>query len=100
MGLLKPPEVSLNSNLEGTINGFLPFQVEAYHKLKDLDAGLMLMDTGTGKTICATGILKYHIEYLKDIDYCIVAVKNHNKINFQRMIKEFGGLNSTIIDGP
>lgn len=92
------PEVELNSDFPGNIRGFLPFQVRAYNKLKDVDAGIMLMSTGTGKSFVSTGLLKYHLQN-NEFDVAIIAAKSHNKINFQRFLKKFGDLDSIVIDG-
>lgn len=92
------PEVELNSDFPGTIRGFLPFQVRAYNKLKNLDSGIMLISTGCGKSIISIGLLKYHLQN-NEFDIAIIAVKAHNKINFQRFLKKFGDLDSIVIDG-
>jgi SNF2 family DNA or RNA helicase len=93
------PEISLNSDFPNTLNGFLPFQVKAYNFLKDLDSGIMLMDTGVGKSVVSIGLLKYHL-LKENIDVAIVVCKAHNKFNFQRELKEKGDLDALIIDGP
>src|SRR5438128_10277854 len=51
--LREPPPFSIESNLDGTVNGFLPWQIEGYNKLikPDHRGGLCFWDTGTGKTV-------------------------------------------------
>lgn len=89
-----PPPFELNSSLEGTINGLLPYQLQGFNYLKDLKGGVALWSTGVGKTLCAISLLKYH-EY----DVALYVVKSHNKINTQRSLKRFGSLESVVVDG-
>lgn len=91
------PPISLHSPLEGTINGLLPYQVQGFNFLKDLDGGVALMSTGTGKTVVATALLKH---FQGEFDIAWFVVKSHNKINTQRILKKMGDLDSVILDGP
>lgn len=98
-GLNDPPDIHLHSNMEGTINGLLPFQVQAFNFLKDLDGGVMLHDTGTGKSVGATALLKHHFKN-DNIDLAWFVCKSHNKVNVQRLLKKIGDMDSVILDGP
>lgn len=97
--LNKVPAITLNSDLEGTINGFLPFQIQGFNFLKDLDAGVAMWSTGTGKTVLASALLKFHAQ-LADFDLAWVVVKAHNKINTQRTLKRLANIDSLVLDGP
>src|SRR6185437_15800483 len=47
------PDVTLNSDLENTVQGFLPWQIIGYNKLirdESRPAGIAVWDTGAGKT--------------------------------------------------
>lgn len=94
-----PPSVEITSSLSGTINGLLPYQVQGFNFMKDLDAGAAIWDTGSGKSILAAALLKYHFE-LMDFDYAIFVVKSHNKINMQRTLLRLANVNSVVLDGP
>ncbi len=89
-----PPPVSLNSDMEGTVNGFLPWQVQGVNFLKDI-SGKAIHSTGTGKTAVATGLIKYQIG---KFDICMYVCKAHNKIGTQRKLKQLGGIDSIILD--
>lgn len=93
--LNRKPEVSIASNFEGTVNGFLPFQVQGYNMLKDLRAGVFRWDTGTGKTVLATALLKYHLEQ-GSFDTAFMVTKRLNKENTKRKFWKLGGLPSLI----
>ncbi len=94
--LNETPDVSLTSPFEKTINGLLPFQVQGYNALKDLPAGIARWDTGTGKTVLATAILKHHLVQ-SQIDTGFVIVKATNKINTQRKLYRLGGIDSVVV---
>lgn len=98
-GLNEEPAVTLNSTLPGTVNGMLPYQVQGFNFLKDLAGGVAMWSTGTGKTVLASALLKYHTDML-DFDLAFVVVKSHNKINTQRTLLGLSGVESTILDGP
>lgn len=93
-----PPDIELNSDMPGAINGMLPFQVQGYNFLKDLDGGVVMWSTGTGKTVLATALVKHHLER-QSFDTCWFVVKGHNKINTQRALKRLGSIDSTVIRG-
>lgn len=96
--LNETPSVVINSGFEDTSNGFLPFQVQGFNFLKDLEAGVAMWSTGTGKTVLATGLMKYH-RGLEDFDTAFVCVKSKNKVNTARKFKRFGDLDTTVIRG-
>lgn len=93
-----PPEVSINSTLEGTVNGLLPYQVQGYNALKDETGAFALWGTGTGKTVLSIALLKYRI--LKgSIDACLIFVQAHNKVNTARWFERLGDFQSYIVEG-
>jgi len=94
------PDVEIQSDLPGTISGFLPFQIQGYNLLKDKQAGIANWSTGTGKSVLACGLVRHHYDR-DDFDVCIWVVKTHNKINTQRTMGRLIGLedNSVVIDG-
>jgi SNF2 family DNA or RNA helicase len=90
--------VEIASDLEGTINGFLPYQIEGFNFLKDVDGGVAVWSTGTGKTVLAAALLKYHLVQ-EDFDLAFFVVKNHNKVNTQRSLKRLTDIDSIILEG-
>ena len=94
-----PPPVTITSSLPGTVNGLLPFQVQGFNFLKDLPGGVAMWSTGTGKTVLASALIKYHIDKA-DFDYCWVVVKAHNKFNTARTLERLAHVNCTVLDGP
>jgi SNF2 family DNA or RNA helicase len=95
-----PPEVELNSKLPGTVKGFLPFQARGFNLLKDLDGGVAVWSTGTGKTVLASALIKYALESTDhQPNLVVVVVKAHNKVNTKRALKRLVGLESTVIRG-
>jgi hypothetical protein len=99
VGLNDDPPFELNSDLPKAEKGFLPFQRQGFNKLKDLDAGVALWSTGTGKTVLATAYVKYHV-MKDDFDLCLFTVKSSNKINTQRKLETLAGINSVVVSGP
>jgi SNF2 family DNA or RNA helicase len=101
-GLQDRPPVTIQSTLEGTTNGFLPWQVRGFNKLirpTDLKGGLCFWDTGTGKTVfVASGIL-WHTVVRNDAELVFVVVKSNNKRDMQRKLKKLAGIDSRILDG-
>ena len=95
------PDVQMQSTLPGTINGFLPFQIQGYNFLKTKQAGIANWSTGTGKSVLACGLVRHHYDN-DNFDICLWVVKTHNKINTQRTMGRLIGLedNSVVIDGP
>jgi superfamily II DNA or RNA helicase len=87
-----PPPVKVNSDMPNTVNGFLPWQVQGVNFLKDI-SGKAIHSTGTGKTIVATGLIKYNT-----YDICLYVCKAHNKISTQRKLKSLGDIDSIILD--
>lgn len=100
-GLDMNPDVQLQSELPGTVQGFLPFQVQGYNFLKTKQAGIANWSTGTGKSVLACGLVLHHHNN-DNFDICLWVVKTHNKINTQRTMGRLIGLeeNSIVIDGP
>lgn len=97
--LSDPPSIDIHSTMEGTVNGLLPFQVEGFNFLKDLDGGVSLWQTGTGKSILATSLIQYH-RNLDHFDLAFFVAKTHNKVNIQRSLQRYGGIESIVVDGP
>lgn len=96
-----PPTFSIKSRLPGTINGFLPWQIEGYNKLirpEGLKGGLCFWDTGTGKTIFVAMGIKHHLAK-HDVDTILVVVKSNNKVDMQRKLKKLAGIDSVILEG-
>jgi SNF2 family DNA or RNA helicase len=93
--LVQAPEVVVNSDLPGTINGLLPFQVQGFNFLKDLAAGFANWSTGTGKTALGVAQTLYH----RDFDLTVWVVKTHNKINTARTLERLGGIKPIVVDG-
>lgn len=93
------PEISLNSQLKGTENGLLPYQVQGFNFLKNKEAGVAMWSTGTGKTVLANALLKFHLE-LGDFDYAFFVVRAHNKFNTQRALSGLSNIDSVVLDGP
>lgn len=96
--LHEKPEIALASDFEGTVNGLLPYQVQGYNFLKDLTGGVAMWSTGTGKTVLASALLKYHVS-LSDFDTAFVVVKTHNKVNTQRALSRLAGIDSLVLEG-
>ncbi len=100
--LRNPPPFALNSSLENTIHGMFPWQVEGFNKLirdEDLQAGLVIWDTGTGKTAFIASAIKWHEEQGHSYDLALVVVKKNNKIDTQRKLQSLAGLESFVIEG-
>ncbi len=93
------PGVALNSTLVGTENGFLPYQRQGFNFLKDLKGGVAMWSTGTGKSVLANALVKFHQER-HGFDYCFFVVKSHNKINTQRSLSGLANIDSVVLDGP
>jgi SNF2 family DNA or RNA helicase len=92
------PEVKIESPFDDTINGFLPFQVQGFNFLKNLKGGVVEWSTGTGKTVIASALLKYHYDQ-HNFDLALFVVKSHNTINTQRSLQRLVGIDSTVIRG-
>lgn len=100
--LRDPPPFSLNSSLENTVNGMFPWQIEAFNKLvrdESLKAGLVIHDTGTGKTAFIAAALKWHETEGHAYDLALVVVKKNNKVDMQRKIKGLADLDSFVVSG-
>lgn len=94
-GLNEPPDVMVHSTLPNTVNGLLPYQVQGFNFFKDARAGVARWDTGTGKTVLASALVKHH-----EFDLCLFVVKKHNKENTVRKLKASVGVESIRIRGP
>jgi hypothetical protein len=94
--LKEPPDVTLFSSFSDTQNGFLPFQVQGYNMLKDLHAGVAMWDTGTGKTVLATGLLLHHLQK-HNFDTAFVVTKKVNRVNTQRKMWDLGNISTDIV---
>lgn len=94
--LNEPPDITLTSSFEGTINGLLPYQVQGYNMLKDLNAGVARWDTGTGKTVLAGALLKHH-QRLENFDTAFIVTKKTNKVNTQRKLLNLAEVESAVV---
>lgn len=92
------PEVELVSHFPDTVNGFLNFQVQGFNKLKGVDGAVAQWSTGTGKSVLAAGLTKYH-EQKDNFDICFYVVKAHNKVNTARGLLALAGIESVVLDG-
>lgn len=99
--LKNPPEFSLNSDMRGTINGMLPFQLQGFNFLRrpEIKGGLALWSTGTGKTALETALIKQHVEIDQEYNFVLVVVKSNNKVDTQRKLDELGDIDAIVIDG-
>jgi SNF2 family DNA or RNA helicase len=95
-GLNEPPLFSLNSSLPNTVHGLLPYQVQGFNFLKDLRGGVARWDTGTGKTVLASALVKHH---QPSFDFCFFVVKKNNKVNTVRKLLASAGVESVLIHG-
>jgi SNF2 family DNA or RNA helicase len=96
--LSTPPDFSLNSNFDNTVNGMLPFQIQAYNYLKDLRGGMAVHSTGTGKSRLASALVKGRLQD-GSADVVFVVAKGHNLTNFQRSMKRDADIESTVVSG-
>jgi SNF2 family DNA or RNA helicase len=99
--LREPPPFSINSSLEGTTNGFLPWQIEGYNKLirpGNRRGGLCFWDTGTGKTVFVVMSILHHQKF-DNVDTVLVVVKSNNKTDMKRKLKKLADIDSVILDG-
>lgn len=100
--LREPPPFSLNSGLDNTINGMFPWQIEGFNKLvrdEEIESGLVVWDTGTGKTAFIAAACKWHEAHGHPYDLGLVVVKKNNKIDTQRKLKALGDLDSYVVTG-
>lgn len=96
--LMEEPDVRINSDLAGTPSGMLPFQVQGYNFLKHVKGGIANWSTGTGKTVVSAALTRFHYDQ-GNFDLCLWVVKPHNKINTQRALQAFVGLDAMVVDG-
>lgn len=98
--LKQEPPLDLNSSLENTVRGFLPWQVVGFNKLirSDLPAGLAIWDTGAGKTALMAAAIRWHMMQ-NQIDLALVMVKAHNKVDTQAKLLSLGDIASIVVDG-
>lgn len=101
--LSDPPPFSINSTLPNTVNGFISWQVVGFNKLikdESVKAGLVVWDTGAGKTMFIASALLWHNGYSKNnYDLGLIVCKSNNKVDTQRKLKRLADIDSTIIDG-
>lgn len=93
------PPFSLNSDLPGTVNGFLPWQIQGYNFLRGTDkGGLALWSTGAGKTVLMIALIKGH-RIDEEFDIALSVVKPNNMTNTQRKMKQIANLDAEVISG-
>jgi hypothetical protein len=92
------PGVGVNSIFPNTIRGLLPFQVQGVNFAKDLRAAVFQWSTGTGKTVGACALTKYHRDH-ENFDLCLYVVKSLHKINTQRSLAKLVDIDSVIVNG-
>lgn len=99
--LNEPPVFSLNSTLDNTTNGFLPFQLQGFNYLRNLEnkSGMAVWSTGVGKTALIAALIKQHVEVEKLFDLILVVVKSNNKYDMMIKLRQLGDIDSCIIDG-
>jgi len=100
--LTDPPPFSLKSHLDGTVQGFLPWQITGFNKLirnEELSSGLPIWSTGTGKTVFIASAIMWHETEGHPFDLAFVVVKSNNKADMNRKLKKLAGIESVIIDG-
>lgn len=102
----RDPGVSVNSTLEGTTGGFLPFQVRGLNFMKSCDRCVYFQwSTGTGKTLAAEGTIMikaqegYGPKKDEGFDLCLYVVKPNNLVNTLRKLKDHTGLTGRILAG-
>lgn len=96
-----PPDFSLNSSMENTVAGMLPFQLQGFNYLRreGIKGGLAIWSTGVGKTALEAALIKQHVEH-EDFDLALVVCKRNNKRDTQRKLLELGSIDySYIFDG-
>lgn len=99
--LEEPPPFSLNSTMDGTIQGFFPWQIRGFNKLVRYDEGLKgaiaLWDTGLGKTVLMAMALKWYA--MQDAyDLALVVVKSNNKRDTHKKLKSLLDIDSIVLD--
>jgi hypothetical protein len=87
--LTRPYPCNLNYKL-------LPFQVQGFNWLKDQHAEILDWSTGTGKSVYACAKAKYLLEE-KLVDHVIFVSKRHNRIGWQRQVKDVASIEAGII---
>jgi hypothetical protein len=102
----RDPLVAVNSSLEGTIGGFLPFQARGLNFMKSTNRCVYFQwSTGTGKTLAAEGTILvkskegYGENKDEGFDLCLYVVKPNNLVNTQRKLKDHTGLTGRILSG-
>ena len=103
--LSDPPPFELNSTLDNTVHGMLPWQIQGFNKLvldESLKAGLVVWDTGTGKTAFIASAIRYHLDLPEShpFNLALVVVKKNNKVDTQRKLEQLGGIQSHVVQGP
>jgi hypothetical protein len=92
----EPLRYPLESGLAGTTGGLLPFQLEGFNKLKGLDGGVALWSTGAGKAVFMSAVVN-HYWHENAFDLALLIPKGHNKVNTQRKLKQFTGIEALVL---
>ena len=96
------PPFALPGGAEGQRQGFYRWQIEGFNKLirdEAIRSGLVVWDTGTGKTAFITAALKWHEEHGHPFELAMVVVKKHNKLDTARKLHRLGGYDPYVVYG-
>jgi SNF2 family DNA or RNA helicase len=96
-----PPFV-LNSSLDTSASGLFPWQTEGFNRLikdESISAGLVIWDTGSGKSMFIASAIKWHETEGHPYDLTLIVVKKNNRTDMQRKLKALSGLDSFVVSG-
>lgn len=92
------PGIAIESDMPGTIDGFLPFQVNGINFAKGQRATYFNWSTGTGKSVGCGGVVDWYIQ--NDlVDLVMYFAKPHNLVNTRRGLLRKHHVPSVVIAG-